>query len=102
MINYYEAIKKRYSSNSKADKKMRYASYFNLAKIYYYLDDPEAAMREACELMLNEFDEKDGKRLEAAATDLQILMKQNKFTGRHFRLEPEKYKGPEMVSIHQQ
>ena len=101
VINYYEKIKKMYSSNSKSDRKLRYASYFNLAKIYYYLDDPDAAMREAGGLMLNEFDEKDGKRLEAAATELKWLFKQNKFTSRHFPLDIEKYTGPEIVSINQ-
>jgi hypothetical protein len=97
VINYYETIKKRYSSNSKADRKMRYASYFNLAKIYYYLDDPDAAMREAGELTMNEYDEKDGRRLEAAATELKVLLKQNKFNSRHFPLEIEKYTAPGIV-----
>ena len=102
VINYYESIKKRYSSNRKADRKIRYASYFNLAKLYYYLDDADAAMREAGELMLNEFDEKDGRRLESAATELKMLLKQNKFTSRHFPLQTEKYKGPEVISMNQQ
>ena len=100
VINYYESIKKRYSSNKKADRKIRYASYFNLAKLYYYLDDADAAMREAGELMLNEFDERDGRRLEAAATELRTLLKQNKFRTRHFTLETEKYTAPEVVSMH--
>ena len=84
VIKYYESIKKKYSSNSKADRKMRYASYFNLAKIYYYLDEPDAAMREAGELSMNEYDEKDGKRLEAMATELKTILKLNKFHSRHF------------------
>lgn len=94
VILYYETIRKKYASDSKADRKLRYASYYNLAKIHYYMDDPDAAMREATELMLNEFDEKDGKRLEAAATELKFLLKQNKFSGRHFPLQIEKYTGP--------
>lgn len=98
VINYYETIIKKYSSDSKADRKLRYASHYNLAKIHYYLDDADAAMREAGELMLNEYDEKDGMRLEAAATELKILLKQNKFSSRHFPLETEKYSGPLMLS----
>ena len=101
VINYYESIKKRYSSNSKADRKLRYASYYNLAKIHYYLDNPDAAMREAGELMLNEFDEKDGRGLESAAIELKNLLKQNKFGSRHFSLDTEKYTGPSMMSFHQ-
>jgi hypothetical protein len=98
VIKYYESIKKKYTTRSKADRKIRYASYFNLAKIHYYLDDPDASMREAGELTMNEYDEKDGKRLEIAAAQLKILLKLNKFTGRHFPLEIEKYTAPSIVS----
>jgi hypothetical protein len=99
VIRYYETIKRRYSSDSKADRKLRYASCFNLAKIHYYLDDPEAAMREAGELMVNEFDERDGRRLEAAATELRDIFRQSKYTSRHFPLEIDKYTPPPTVSI---
>ena len=98
---YYELMKKRYSSDSKADRKMRYASHFNLAKIHYYLDNPDAAMREAGELVMNKYDEKDGRRLEAAATDLKILLKQNKFSARHFSLKVDHYSAPDLVSGNQ-
>ena len=98
VISYFESIKKKYSSNNKADRKMRYASHFNLAKIHYYLDNPDAAMREAGELMMNEYDEKDGKRLEVAASQLKQLLKQNKFTSRHFSLQTEKYAAPPVVT----
>lgn len=101
VISYYETIKKRYSSNSKAHRKLRYASYFNLAKLYYYIDDPDSVMREAGELMMNDYDEKDGRRLEAAATELKMLLKQNRFSSRHFPLETEKYTGPEIVGVQQ-
>lgn len=99
VINYFESLKKKYSSNSKADRKLRYASCFNLAKIHYYLDDPDEAMREAGELMINEFDEKDGRRLEAAARELKELFRESKFNTRHFPLETEKYTGPQTVRI---
>jgi hypothetical protein len=100
VISYFEKIKKTYSSDSKADKKLRYASYFNLAKIYYYLDDPDAVMREAGELMVNEFDEKDGKRLESAAVALKALFKESKFNSRHFPIDKEKYSAPQELSVH--
>jgi hypothetical protein len=95
VISYYESIKKKYSSNSKADRKIRYASCFNLAKIHYYLDDPDAAMREAGELMINEYDEKDGRRLEAYSTELKNLFRETKFKSRHFSLETESYTAPQ-------
>ena len=98
VISYFEKVKKRYSSGSKADRKMRYASYYNLAKIHYYLDDPDAAMREAGELTMNGYDEKDGRGLEAAARHLKTILKLNKFSSRHFSLDAEKYSAPGIVS----
>ena len=98
VIKYYQDIKRKYSSNSKGDRKIRYASFFNLAKIYYYLDEPDAAMKEASELMVNEFDEKDGRRLEAAATELKNILKANKVTSRHFSIQSEQFQGPSIVS----
>lgn len=97
VIKYYQSITKKYSSRSKADRKLRYASYFNLAKIYYYLDEPDASMQQAGELTMNDYDEKDGKRLELVAAQLKTLLRLNKFTSRHFPLEIEKYTPPGIV-----
>jgi hypothetical protein len=55
-------------------------------------------MREAGELTMNEYDEKDGRRLEIAAAELKMLLKLNKFTGRHFPLKIERYTAPGMAS----
>lgn len=49
-IAYFEKIKKKYNSNSKADRKLRYATHYLLAKLYYYLDDPDNQAREAGKL----------------------------------------------------
>jgi len=97
VISYFERMKKRYNSDSKADRKMRYASYYNLAKIYYYLDQPDASMNEAGELMINDYDEKDGRGLEAAAADLKLLLDINKTHTRHFMLDTERFEGPGIV-----
>jgi hypothetical protein len=95
VISYFEKMKKYYSAESKGDRKMRYASYFNLSKIYYYLDDPDGALREASQLMVNDYDEKDGRALEAAAADLKHIMRLNKINSRHFAVNIESFKGPE-------
>lgn len=87
VIDYFNLMKTRYATNSKADRKMRYASYYNLSKIYYYLDDPDASLYEAGQLMINDYDEKDGRGLEAAATDLKQLFELNKIHTRHFPVD---------------
>lgn len=96
-IAYFDKIPRMYNSNSKGDKKMRYASYYNLAKIYYYLDEPEAAMNEAGKLIMNGYDSKDGKMLEQWALNLKALFTQQKRNSRHFPITPELYTGPQIA-----
>lgn len=93
-IDYFESIKKKYPSTSKHDRKLRYASYYNLAKLYYYLDDPQAMKREASALILNDYDAKDGKALEASAMYLKNLFIQTKLDSRHFAIDTTTFKGP--------
>ena len=97
-IAYLNQLKKRYASDDKSDKKIRYACYFNLSKIYFYLDEPDLAMKEAGELVINGYDTKDGKLLEAQSLDLKAIMKQSKMKTRHFPVDIESYKGPDMAS----
>jgi hypothetical protein len=94
VIDYFEKIKRNYPSTSKHDRKIRYASYFNLAVLYYYLDDPEAMMKEASGLALNDFDSKDGKAFEQSAIRLKNLFQQTNIYTRHFPLDPSAFKGP--------
>jgi hypothetical protein len=98
VIDYFNSIKKKYNSGDKSDRKLVYASCYNLSKIYYYLDDADAAMNEANELVMNGYDSKDGRYLEAAAVNLKTLLRQTKFRSRHFRINVDEYKGPEIAS----
>jgi hypothetical protein len=77
-ISYFESIKKKYPSTGKWDRKLRYASYYNLAVLYYYLDDPQSMIKEASGLVLNDFDTRDGKNSEALAMQLKNLFVQTK------------------------
>ena len=94
VIKYFESIKKNYSSSSKADRKLRYASYFNLAVIYYYLDDPQAMMKEASGLILNDFDARDGRAFENTALQLKQVFENSGYTTRHFPIDVNSFKGP--------
>lgn len=94
VIDYFEKIKRIYSSTSKHDRKMKYASYFNLAVLYYYLDDPQAMMKEAKGLELNDYDAKDARGFVQTATWLKNLFEQNNIYTRHFSINPAAFKGP--------
>jgi hypothetical protein len=93
-IDYFEKVKRMYPSSNKKERKLRYASYYNLAKIYLYLDDPDAAMREATLLVMNDFDARDGRMLETVANDLKWLLQQNKVKTRHFPVNIHEFNGP--------
>jgi hypothetical protein len=93
-IDYFNSIKKRYTSSSKHDRKIRYASYFNLAVLYYYLDDPQAMLNEASGLILNDFDSRDGKGFEQTALNLKNLFEQTQMNTRHFTIDTSVYRGP--------
>ena len=93
-IDYLNGLKKKYKSDSKTDRKLRYSCFYNLAKIYYYLDMPDEALAEASALQVNDFDEKDGKRLEAAASALKLDLSQSQMHSRHFAIHPDTYSGP--------
>jgi hypothetical protein len=94
VIDYFESLKTRYSGSGKHDRKIRYASYFNLAVLYYYLDDPQAMIKEARGLILNDYDTRDGKNLEATAVWLKNLFQTNNITSRHFVIDINSFKGP--------
>ena len=98
VIEYFNSVKKKYTTGDKNDRKMIYASCYNLSKIYYYLDDAEGAMNEANQLVMNGYDAKHGQFLEAAANDLKILLRDTKFKNRHFPLRIEQYQGPGVIS----
>ncbi len=93
-IDYFEKIKTKYTTSSKDDRKLRYASYYNLAKIYIYLDDPQAAIKEADALAMNDFDESDAKGLRAMAESLETLFKENQTRTRHFAMDTKTYEPP--------
>jgi hypothetical protein len=94
VIDYFESIKKKYNSTNKHDRKIRYASYFNLAVLYYYLDDPQAMMKEANGLELNDYDAKDAKGFVRTATWLKNLFQQNNIYTRHFKINTDDFRGP--------
>ncbi len=94
VIQYFDKIKKTYISSSRHDRKIRYASYYNLAVLYYYLDDPQLMMKEANGLVLNDFDTQDGKAFEQTATWLKNLFKISNTNTRHFTIKISAFKGP--------
>lgn len=93
-ISYFESILRNYNSSSKHDRKIRYASYYNLAVLYYYLDDPQQMLKMANALVLNDYNEKDGRAFEQTAVWLKNQFDLYHVTTRHFPVDASKYRGP--------
>jgi hypothetical protein len=73
---------------------MRYASFYNLAVLYYYLDDPDNMMKEAQGLRLNDYDSRDADGFEKTAVWLKNLFQTTNIHTRHFSIDTGKFTGP--------
>ncbi|MCL2651793.1 MAG: hypothetical protein FWD60_12340 [Candidatus Azobacteroides sp.] len=90
IIEYLKSLPGKYSDpNSKADQRMRYLAYYNLGKIYYYLDEPENVKQYADLIAPNGYDEKDGAKLNKDAEELMDLFNKTNIRTRHF--SPDEY-----------
>lgn len=83
LIEYFNSLKKKYKEDDKRSRKMRYSAFFNLAKIYYYLDMPDKCIEEANGLIANDYDKSDGESLIKDANALKELFAKTKFNSRH-------------------
>lgn len=87
LISYLEDVKARYTEDNKKHKKMRYASFFNLAQIYYLTDQPDEVIKQAEGLIANDYDSGDGKTFIKKANELKQLLQNNGVESRHFQLD---------------
>jgi hypothetical protein len=85
LIAYYKALPAKYTDpQSKADVRIRYAAYFNLAKIYYYLDEPAKSGEYADLVQSNGYEPKDGAKLKKLADELKATLDRTEVKTRHF------------------
>ena len=83
-IDYFNGLLQKYTGDKKADKKLRYAAYFNLGRIYLNLDMPDEAIKMGEALIANDYEAKDGKIIIKEALDLKAMFATNNFNTRHF------------------
>lgn len=86
IIQDFESIIPKYPGTKKREKKMRYASYYNIAQIYYYMDQPEKAKEYAQKLIDNDYDKSDGKRMIRSANSMIDKLKLNGMSSRHMEV----------------
>ena len=83
VVAYFEDVVTRYPGPKKKDKKIRYASYYNLAKLYYYLDNVEKTKEYGQKIIDNDHSKFDGKTFIRMSNSLDKLFKANKTKSRH-------------------
>ena len=94
-LDYFEGLKKKYATDDKADKKLRYSAFYNKGIIYlYFLDNPAKAYDEGAGLIANEYDERDGKWLQTQSDNLRASLDKSKKKSRHFAIDLSNVKGP--------
>ena len=89
IITYYESVIPKYPGDKRKMKKIRFASYYNIAKIYYYLDMPDKVREYANKIITNDFDKTEGKGFLRSADALTKTLKTNQTTTRHMQVLTE-------------
>lgn len=85
--DYFMSIIPKYSEDKKRHRKMKYASYYNLGRLYYHFDMPDKAIEMANKIIENDYDKSDGKKLIKECESLKKILATNKVTTRHFYVE---------------
>ncbi|MDR2131527.1 MAG: hypothetical protein LBP56_10270 [Odoribacteraceae bacterium] len=90
LIDYFKSIPAKYTDPKlKADVRLRYAAYYNLCALHYYMDEPEKVAEYADLLIANGYDTRDGERMKKDAAALQKQFDTTGIRTRHFH--PESY-----------
>jgi hypothetical protein len=90
LIEYFKGIPERYADQKqKADARLRYAAYYNLCRIYLFLDEPEMVYEYAGLILENGQDTKDSERLKKDADELKAALNKTEVKTRHFN--PDDY-----------
>jgi predicted ATP-binding protein involved in virulence len=88
-LQYFKELPTRYTDPKlKADVKLRYVGYYNVAKIYLYLDMPDKVAEYANLLFENGHDKGDAKKLNEDADKLKALFDSSEIKARHFSTDP--------------
>jgi hypothetical protein len=87
-MSYLEGVDKAYAEDERKHRKLRYAAYFNLAVIYYYLDQPNESDFWCDKLMANKYDASDGQGMKIRNASLRELLAVNQVQSRHMDVEP--------------
>ena len=87
ILDFLNGIPEKYQEKKKAHIKMRYASYYNMAKIYYYLEDFEKSIDYYEKVIENDYHEGQSKRNIKEINKLKDLLTVNQVSTRHLNIQ---------------
>jgi len=82
IIDYFRTTADTYSSKDKHHKRLKAASLFNMAQLYYYLDQPAKSIEIGNEYLEWGHDKKDGEKFIEKSEKLSQLLAFHKMEGR--------------------
>lgn len=97
IIAYYDSVLVKYAKDEKPERKLRYAAWYNMSTIYYWLEDFDNAIRCAEGLIANDYDKNDGKDLKVASERLKAKLTGSKIKTRHYVRDVSNAVAPEMT-----
>lgn len=86
-IAYFDQQKDKYDASEKSGKKLKYACLYDLALLYFWLEDFDQASTYANAVITNDYEPKSGKRLLEDIEELKASMQKCGHTTRHFPME---------------
>ncbi len=89
IIESFDEITQKYTTTKRKERKLRHASYFNLAKIYYFLDNPYKTREYALKMIDNDFNPSEGRSWLSKADQLKEKFEINQTLSRHFDIATE-------------
>ncbi len=87
IVDYFLSVVPNYPEDKKKHRKMRYASYYNIGRLYYHFDMPDEAIVYANKVIENDYDKGDGRKLIKDSERLKELFEINRLQTRHFAVE---------------
>lgn len=84
ILVYFESIKDKYGKDEKHEKRLKAAAMYNMAQVYYYLDQPDKTIAIGNEFLRWGHEERDGEKFIEKGEELKHLLEFHQVDGRYF------------------
>jgi hypothetical protein len=91
---YMQNLPLKYKTDEKADKKMRYAAYYNLAKLALYWENMAECEAFADMLIKNDYDPKDGEGFKKDTKKMKEIYTKAKIDSQHLSFDASTFEPP--------